>query len=80
MALMDAGIPLRAHVAGVSVGLITDVDPSSGEIKDYRIVTDILVSSLILICCLFFYMVCYEINHETEMCCSAIVNLTFVCL
>jgi polyribonucleotide nucleotidyltransferase len=42
MALMDAGIPLRAHVAGVSVGLITDVDPSSGEIKDYRIVTDIL--------------------------------------
>ena len=43
MALMDAGIPLRAHVAGVSVGLVTDVDPSSGEIKDYRIVTDILV-------------------------------------
>ncbi|CAN6865074.1 unnamed protein product [Brassica oleracea] len=42
MALMDAGIPLRAHVAGVSVGLVTDVDPSSGEIKDYRIVTDIL--------------------------------------
>lgn len=44
MALMDAGVPLRAHVAGVSVGLVTDVDPSSGEIKDYRIVTDILVS------------------------------------
>ncbi|KAG5376850.1 hypothetical protein IGI04_041446 [Brassica rapa subsp. trilocularis] len=42
MALMDAGISLRAHVAGVSVGLVTDVDPSSGEIKDYRIVTDIL--------------------------------------
>ncbi|CAH8328166.1 unnamed protein product [Eruca vesicaria subsp. sativa] len=42
MALMDAGIPLKAHVAGVSVGLVTDVDPSSGEIKDYRIVTDIL--------------------------------------
>ncbi|KAJ0243511.1 Polyribonucleotide nucleotidyltransferase 2 [Hirschfeldia incana] len=42
MALMDAGIPLRAHVAGVSIGLVTDVDPSSGEIKDYRIVTDIL--------------------------------------
>lgn len=53
MALMDAGIPLRAHVAGVSVGLVTDVDPSSGEIKDYRIVTDILVSSFILICFLF---------------------------
>ncbi|KAH7851694.1 hypothetical protein Vadar_015417 [Vaccinium darrowii] len=42
MALMDAGIPLREHVAGVSVGLVTDVDPSTGIIKDYRILTDIL--------------------------------------
>ncbi|KAK1268255.1 hypothetical protein QJS04_geneDACA005057 [Acorus gramineus] len=42
MALMDAGIPLREHVAGVSVGLVTDVDPSTGMIKDYRILTDIL--------------------------------------
>lgn len=42
MALMDAGIPLREHVAGVSVGLVTDADPDTGEIKDYRIVTDIL--------------------------------------
>ncbi|XP_074348517.1 polyribonucleotide nucleotidyltransferase 2, mitochondrial isoform X2 [Apium graveolens] len=42
MALMDAGIPLREHVAGVSVGLVTDVDPSTGSIKDYRILTDIL--------------------------------------
>ncbi|KAG8482881.1 hypothetical protein CXB51_024044 [Gossypium anomalum] len=42
MALMDAGIPLREHVAGVSVGLVTDVDPESGEITDYRILTDIL--------------------------------------
>lgn len=41
---MDAGIPLREHVAGVSVGLVTDVDPSTGSIKDYRILTDILVS------------------------------------
>lgn len=45
MALMDAGIPLREHVAGVSVGLVTDIDPSTGSIKDYRILTDILVSS-----------------------------------
>lgn len=44
MALMDAGIPLREHVAGVSVGLVSDIDPSTGEIKDYRILTDILVS------------------------------------
>ncbi|TYJ17156.1 hypothetical protein E1A91_A09G032500v1 [Gossypium mustelinum] len=42
MALMDAGIPLREHVAGVSVGLVTDVDPESGEITEYRILTDIL--------------------------------------
>ncbi|XP_062151411.1 polyribonucleotide nucleotidyltransferase 2, mitochondrial [Alnus glutinosa] len=42
MALMDAGIPLREHVAGVSVGLVSEIDPSTGTIKDYRILTDIL--------------------------------------
>ncbi|WCJ21022.1 polyribonucleotide nucleotidyltransferase putative [Euphorbia peplus] len=42
MALMEAGVPLREHVAGVSVGLVSEVDPSTGEIKDYRILTDIL--------------------------------------
>lgn len=42
MALMDAGIPLREHVAGVSVGLVSEVDQSTGSIKDYRILTDIL--------------------------------------
>ncbi|XP_016498172.1 polyribonucleotide nucleotidyltransferase 2, mitochondrial [Nicotiana tabacum] len=42
MALMDSGIPLREHVAGLSVGLVSEVDPSTGEIKDYRILTDIL--------------------------------------
>ncbi|KAG6479476.1 hypothetical protein ZIOFF_062942 [Zingiber officinale] len=42
MALMDAGIPVREHVAGVSVGLISDVDPTTGNITDYRILTDIL--------------------------------------
>ncbi|XP_057758466.1 polyribonucleotide nucleotidyltransferase 2, mitochondrial [Arachis stenosperma] len=42
MALMDAGIPVREHVAGVSVGLVSEVDPSTGEIVDYRILTDIL--------------------------------------
>ncbi|KAM0932837.1 putative polyribonucleotide nucleotidyltransferase [Dioscorea sansibarensis] len=42
MALMDAGIPLREHVAGVSVGLVSDVDPSTGAINDYCILTDIL--------------------------------------
>lgn len=40
---MDAGIPLREHVAGLSVGLVSDTDSSTGEIKDYRVLTDILV-------------------------------------
>ncbi|KAK7266061.1 hypothetical protein RIF29_18701 [Crotalaria pallida] len=42
MALMDAGIPVREHVAGVSVGLVTELDPCNGEITGYRILTDIL--------------------------------------
>ncbi|KAL9681748.1 hypothetical protein QQ045_013536 [Rhodiola kirilowii] len=42
MALMDAGIPIKEHVAGISVGLVTAVDQSTGKIKDYRILTDIL--------------------------------------
>ncbi|EPS73358.1 hypothetical protein M569_01398 [Genlisea aurea] len=42
MALMDAGIPLLEHVAGLSVGLVSVTDPSTGEIADYRILTDIL--------------------------------------
>lgn len=44
MALMDAGIPVREHVAGVSMGLVSEVDPATGEITDYRILTDILVT------------------------------------
>ncbi|CAL4968223.1 unnamed protein product [Urochloa decumbens] len=42
MALMDAGIPVREHVAGVSVGLVSQVDPTTGDISNYRILTDIL--------------------------------------
>ncbi|KAG8384848.1 hypothetical protein BUALT_Bualt04G0161100 [Buddleja alternifolia] len=42
MALMDAGIPLSEHVAGLSVGLVSETDPSTGEITEYRILTDIL--------------------------------------
>jgi polyribonucleotide nucleotidyltransferase len=42
LALMDAGVPLREHVAAISIGLVTEVDPSTGEVKDYRILTDIL--------------------------------------
>ncbi|XP_047369834.1 polyribonucleotide nucleotidyltransferase 1, mitochondrial [Vespa velutina] len=43
LALMDAGVPISSPVSGVAMGLITqynDQDPT--EIKDYRILTDIL--------------------------------------
>lgn len=46
---MDAGIPLREHVAGLSVGLVSDTDSSTGEIKDYRVLTDILVGLHIIL-------------------------------
>lgn len=42
LALMDAGVPLREHVAAISIGLVTELDPFTGEVKDYRILTDIL--------------------------------------
>ncbi|KAF7818445.1 polyribonucleotide nucleotidyltransferase 2, mitochondrial [Senna tora] len=42
MALLDAGIPVREHVAGVSVGLVSEIDPCNFEITAYRILTDIL--------------------------------------
>uniref|UniRef100_M1A8G6 polyribonucleotide nucleotidyltransferase n=1 Tax=Solanum tuberosum TaxID=4113 RepID=M1A8G6_SOLTU len=41
MALMDSGIPLIEHVAGLLMGLVSEVDSSTGEIKDYRLLTDI---------------------------------------
>lgn len=46
MALMDAGVPVSTLAAGVAMGLVTkysDDDPT--ELVDYRILTDILVSS-----------------------------------
>lgn len=43
---MDAGIPVREHVAGVSVGLVSQIDPTTGDISNYRILTDILVRVL----------------------------------
>jgi polyribonucleotide nucleotidyltransferase len=38
MALMDAGVPIKAPVAGVAMGLITQDDDTT---KDYKILTDI---------------------------------------
>lgn len=40
LSLMDAGVPIKAAVAGMAMGLITDGDISKGA--KYRIVTDIL--------------------------------------
>ncbi|GLD95086.1 hypothetical protein PINS_up003711 [Pythium insidiosum] len=44
MALMDAGVPIKAPVAGISIGLVTAGDPfdPKKEIGDYRLLTDIL--------------------------------------
>ncbi|KAE8601119.1 hypothetical protein XENTR_v10013537 [Xenopus tropicalis] len=43
LALMDAGVPISAAVAGVAIGLITKYSPDkNGEIQDYRLLTDIL--------------------------------------
>ncbi len=41
MALMDAGVPLKAPVAGISCGLVTEND-ASGKICKHVILTDIL--------------------------------------
>ncbi|XP_069810335.1 polyribonucleotide nucleotidyltransferase 1, mitochondrial isoform X2 [Dendropsophus ebraccatus] len=43
LALMDAGVPISAPVAGVAVGLVTKYSQEKpGEMEDYRILTDIL--------------------------------------
>jgi len=43
LALMDAGVPLAAQIAGISVGLVTEYDESSA-LKRYSLLTDILGS------------------------------------
>lgn len=43
MALLDAGVPLKRPVAGISVGLVTETD-DSGEIKKYKRLLDIIGS------------------------------------
>ncbi|MFH1066395.1 MAG: polyribonucleotide nucleotidyltransferase [bacterium] len=44
LALMDAGVPIKAPVAGISVGLVTEHDEASGALKRYHLLTDILGS------------------------------------
>ncbi|KAL0798223.1 hypothetical protein Bca101_053397 [Brassica carinata] len=40
IALTDAGVPIKSHVAGVSIGLLTDDETSNGQLENYRIITD----------------------------------------
>ena len=41
LALMDAGVPLKRHVAGISIGLCTDHDEQD-KITRYQLLTDII--------------------------------------
>lgn len=44
LALMDAGVPITAPVAGVAIGLVTKYSESNpNKLEDYRLLTDILV-------------------------------------
>jgi polyribonucleotide nucleotidyltransferase len=43
LALLDAGVPLTAPVAGISVGLVTEFD-GNGNLQRHQILTDILGS------------------------------------
>lgn len=45
LALLDAGVPISAPVAGVAIGLITKFgQDSTNNIEDYKILTDLSVS------------------------------------
>ena len=41
LALMDAGVPISKHVAGISTGLVTEMD-SDGKISKHVVLTDII--------------------------------------
>lgn len=41
LSLLDAGVPLLAPVAGISAGMVTEMD-DEGNITDYKLLTDIL--------------------------------------
>jgi polyribonucleotide nucleotidyltransferase len=43
LALMDAGVPVKGTVAGISVGLVTEMG-EGGQLKRYELLTDILGS------------------------------------
>ncbi len=41
LALMAAGVPIKSHVAGVAIGLMSELDPTSEAGLRYKIITDI---------------------------------------
>lgn len=41
LALMDAGVPVSAMIAGISAGLVTEMN-NEGEITKYKVLTDII--------------------------------------
>jgi polyribonucleotide nucleotidyltransferase len=43
LALMDAGVPMKSVVAGISIGLVTEAG-DDGQIKRYELLTDIIGS------------------------------------
>jgi len=43
LALMDAGVPMKGMVAGISIGLVTETD-DAGQLKRYELLTDIIGS------------------------------------
>lgn len=43
LALMDAGVPMKGMVAGISIGLITEAE-DDGQLKRYELLTDIIGS------------------------------------
>ena len=43
LALMDAGVPMKSMVAGISIGLVTEAG-DAGQLKRYELLTDIIGS------------------------------------
>ncbi len=39
LALLDGGVPIKNIVAGVAMGLVTEID-DNGKVKDYKVLTD----------------------------------------
>lgn len=42
LALMDAGVPIKAHVGGIGVGLFVDTNKEDPSLDEYKLFTDIV--------------------------------------